>query len=181
MNSTPPVPSPVVPRGLFWGGLICGIMDINAAFIDVNVNFDMSPVRLLQNVAGALLGPAAYDGGAATAALGLVMHFTVAFTAATLFYLLAGRFPGLVRWPVPSGMLYGAVVFIVMYRGVIPLMIELKSLYLTTAFNHTWPKLRWSQLIVHVVCVGLPIALAVRRFPPRPEVIPVTREDLVGS
>ena len=153
-----------LPAGILWGGLICGVMDINAAFIDVKVNFDMGPVRLLQNVAGALLGPAAYDGGPPTAMLGLAMHFTVAFTAATVFHLLSRRFPGLLLWAVPAGLAYGAVVFIVMYRGVIPLMIELKTLYLTTSFNHTPPKLRWSQLLVHLFCVGLPIALAARRF-----------------
>jgi uncharacterized membrane protein YagU involved in acid resistance len=155
------------PRAILWAGSICGVLDLSAACIDVRLNLDMGPVRLLQNVAGALLGPATYDGGLATAALGLLLHFTVAFSATTIFYLLSRRHPMLLRWAVPSGLIYGAVVFLVMYRGVIPLTIQLKSLYLTT-FNHTLPKLRWSQLFVHLFCVGLPIALIVRRLAPPP-------------
>jgi len=72
------------------------------------------------------------------------------------------RVPKAILW---GGLVCGAVVFIVMYRGVIPLTIELKSLYLST-FNHNWPKLRWSQLVVHFVCTGRPIAFTVRRFAP---------------
>lgn len=151
-----------LPPAVLWGGIIGGTLDITAAFIDVGVNYGKDPVWLLQNVAGAVLGPASYDGGLPTAALGLLLHFTVAFSATTIFYLLARRFPSLLRHAVVSGLVYGAVVFLVMYRVVIPLTIQLKSLYLATAFNHAWPKLRWSQLLVHLACVGLPITLTVR-------------------
>ena len=159
---------PVVPKAIFWAGLIAGTLDLTAAFIDVGVNFDKGPIWLLQNVAGSLLGPRAYEGGLATAALGLVLHFTVAFAWTAVFYLLSRRFPVLLRRSVPSGLVYGAVVFLVMYRVTIPLTIALKSLYLTVPFNHHWPALRWSQLFVHFICIGLPIALVVRRFTPLP-------------
>ena len=153
---------PRVPVAILWAGLISGTLDITAACIDVSVNFGKGPLWLLQNVAGALLGPATYQGGLGTAALGLLMHFTVAFFWTTVLYLLARRFPGLLRQAVPTGLVFGTVVFLVMYRVVIPLTIELKSLYLTTDFNHTWPRLRWSQLGVHLACIGLPIALTLR-------------------
>ncbi len=155
-----------VPKAILWAGLIAGTLDITAACIDVGINFDKDPVWLLQNVASSLLGPRSYELGLATAALGLLMHFTVAFSWTTIFYLLSRRFPLLVRHPVVSALVYGILVFLVMYRVVIPLTIQLKSLYLTTAFNHNWPKLRWSQLFVHFICIGLPIALVVRRFTP---------------
>ncbi len=154
--------TPRVPRPILWAGLICGCMDITAAFIDVRVNFNRSPLWLLQNVASAVLGPASYEGGWATAALGLAMHFTVAFFWTTVFYLLSQRFPALLRWAVPSGIVYGALVFFMMFRVVIPLTIALKTLYVTVPFNHNWPQLRWSQFFVHVCCVGLTIALVLR-------------------
>jgi uncharacterized membrane protein YagU involved in acid resistance len=157
-----------VPKAILWAGLIAGTLDITAACIDVGVNFDKDPVWLLQNVASSLLGPRSYAGGLATAALGLLMHFTVAYTVTTVFYLLSRRWPVLLRWAVPSGLVYGALVFLVMYRVVIPLTIGLKSLYLTTAFNHNWPRLRWSQLFGHFLCIGLPIALVVRWLSPVP-------------
>jgi len=158
-----------LPKAILWAGLVCGCMDITAAFIDVGVNFGRSPLWLLQNVASALLGPASYEGGVPTAALGLLIHFSVAFTWTTIFYLLSRRFPGLLRQAVLSGLLYGAFVYFFMFRVVLPLTIQLKSLYLTTPFNHNWPLLRLSQFFVHLGCVGLPIALVIRAKSGRPK------------
>jgi hypothetical protein len=166
--TTQPAKKLQIPRAILGGGLTCGVLDITAAFIDAKMSFNVGPVRLLQGVAGALLGPATFDGGLATAALGLAMHFTVAFSATTIFYLLSRRWPVLIRWAVPAGLVYGGVVFLAMFRGVIPLTIALKSFYLTTPFNHALPKLRLAQFVIHLFCVGLAIALTVRRLAPRP-------------
>lgn len=155
-----------VPRAILWGGLIAGTLDITAACIDAGISYGMAPMRLLQVVASALLGPALFNGGFDTAALGLAMHFSVAFAATTIFYLLSRHYPLLLRWAVPAGLVYGAMVFLVMYRRVIPLTIELKSLYLANFTRPPLPKLRLQQFIIHLVCVGLPIALAARRFSP---------------
>jgi len=83
----------------------------------------------------------------------------------------------LTRWPVPFGILYGALVFIVMYRVVIPLIPLVNSLYLTE-FDRSIPKLTVRQLVIHLVCIGIPIALAVRAFgPPAGE----TREAVLST
>jgi hypothetical protein len=165
-----PAPAGRIPPAILWGWLICGVLDITAAIIEANYTFDLSPIGLLQNVASALLGPAAKEGGLVTAALGLAMHFTVAFTWTTIFYLLSRRFPLLLRWGgVPGGLVFGALVFLVMFRGVIPLTIELKTLCLTGYVPpKQLPPLRLPQFVIHLVCVGLPIALAARWFAPRP-------------
>ena len=108
-----------------------------------------------------------FEGGFATAALGLLMHFGVAFTATSIFYLLSRRFPVMVDWAVSSGSVYGVVWLLVMYRGVIPLTQALRRLYLSNV-KRTRPALWPLPLPVHIVCVGLPIALAVRHFGPWP-------------
>jgi hypothetical protein len=154
-------------RAILWGGLICGVLDISSAVI-ISLANDGSPVRMLQGIAGSLLGPASFQGGFATAALGLVMHFGVAFAATSIFYLLSRRFPAMVKWAVPSGLLYGVVWLLVMYRGVIPLTAALRPLYLSNVVKRPLPALWPVPLFVHMTCVGLPIALAVRRFGPRP-------------
>ena len=156
-----------LPRAIFWGWLICGILDINAAFISAYVQAGRSPVQLLQGVAGALVGPTTFNYGLATAALGLAMHFSVAFTVTAIFYGLSRRFTVLLRWGgVPAGLVYGAGVYFAMFRGVLPLMIELRSLYLTGFVRPPPPALGLPQFIIHLFCVGLPIALAARRFTP---------------
>src|SRR6266851_9229396 len=95
-------------RAILSGGLICGVLDISSAVIISLANHG-SPVRMLQGIAGALLGPVSFQGGFATAVLGLAMHFGVAFTAAAVFYRCSRRFPAMVAWAVPSGLVYGAV------------------------------------------------------------------------
>ena len=149
-------------RAIVWGGLLCGILDISAAFVLSWAIARVGPVRILQGIAEALLGPVSAQGGAASAALGLLMHFSVAFFWAAVYALLARRFPALLRWTVPAGLVYGAFVWIVMYRVVIPLVPVVNALYLTT-FDRAIPRLRLRQVVVHFLCVGLPIALAARR------------------
>jgi hypothetical protein len=149
-------------RAIAWGGLLCGTLDITAAFVLSWTIAHVGPLRVLRGIAGALLGPASETGGAAAAALGLLMHFGVALFWAAVFAGLARRFPALLRWSVPAGLLYGAVVWIVMYRVVMPILPRVNGLYLTTV-DRTLPKLRVRQLVVHFLCVGLPISLAARR------------------
>jgi hypothetical protein len=67
-----------------------------------------------------------------------------------------------------AGILYGVFWLLVMYRGVIPLMAALRPLYLANAPKRPLPPLFPLPILVHMTCVGLPIALAVRRFGPRP-------------
>jgi hypothetical protein len=169
-------------RAILWGGLICGVLDISSAVIISLANHG-SPVRMLQGIAGALLGPVTFQGGAATAALGLVMHFGVAFTATSIFYLLSRRFPAMVEWAVPSGLLFGVVWLLVMYRGVIPLTAALRSLYLSNYVKRPLPALWPLPLLVHMTCVGLPIALAVRHFGPWPRRTPgePAKSGMIGS
>lgn len=154
-------------RAILWGGVACGVLDITSAVI-ISVASGSSPVRMLQGIAGALLGPVTFQGGFGTAALGLAMHFSVAFTAASVFYLLSRRFPAMVEWAVPSGVVYGVLWLLIMYRGVIPLTAALKTLYLSNVVKRPLPALWPLPLLVHIVCVGLPIALAVRYFGPWP-------------
>ncbi len=149
-------------RAIAGGGFLCGILDISAAFVLSWSIARVGPIRVLQGIAEALLGPASAGGGAGSAALGLLMHFSIAFSWAAVFALLARRFPALLRWTAPAALVYGAFVWIVMYRVVIPLVPVVNALYLTR-FDRAIPRLRVRQVVVHVLCVGLPIALAARR------------------
>src|ERR1043166_1988532 len=85
-------------KPILYAGALVGVLDITAAFIQVYVASRMKPVRLLQGIAAGVLGrAAAVNGGLATAALGLAMHFTMALTVTTVFYLLSRRFPAMLR------------------------------------------------------------------------------------
>jgi hypothetical protein len=144
------------------GGLIAGAFDITYACVFSYLRSGVSPVRILQSVASGLLGAAARDGGAATAALGLFLHFLIAITWAALFYEASRHLPVLRRRPVLSGVVYGAVIYAVMNLIVVPLSAFPRKL--------TFPPLvLWTGLFVHMFLIGLPIALSVRRaFEPEP-------------
>jgi len=111
----------------------------------------VGPARVFQYVASALLGQASFGGGRAAALLGVLMHFGVAFAAAAVYYLLGLRFPALIRRAWVCGVLYGVAVYFVMARVVVPLSAA-RALPLSPA-----------QLVIHVLFVGLPIALLARR------------------
>jgi hypothetical protein len=79
-------------KPILYAGALIGVLDITAACINARVLAGFTPTHVLQSVAGGLLGRGTYNGGFAKAALGLVMHFTMALTVATIFYVLSRRF-----------------------------------------------------------------------------------------
>src|SRR5258705_8152721 len=150
-------PNPNTLLAILWGGLLCGVLDITAALV-VYGSMGAKPLRLLQGIAAGLLGPRTYNGGIATALLGLLCHFVIAFSAAAVF-VAASRFaPFLVRQAVLSGVLYGIAVYFFMSRVVVPLSAAAKFPFSL--------KMMVIGIVIHIFCVGLPIALAARRFAP---------------
>jgi uncharacterized membrane protein YagU involved in acid resistance len=132
------------------GGLLAGALDILYACLFWALKADVAPTRIFQSVAAGLLGEATYAGGAATAALGLALHFFIACTMAVTYYLAARRWPVLVRRPVPLGIAYGLLLYVVMNYVVVPL-----SAAGPGSSDPTWIAL---TVAVHAFFVGLPIA-----------------------
>src|SRR5580704_15206677 len=139
---------------VFFAGLPCGVLDITAAFVTWALQ-GVGPGRILRGIAGALIGPEAFQGGTATAALGLALHFLIAFSAAAVFYVASREIPFMTQRPILAGVLYGVCVYVVMYWIVMPLS-KLRP-------NHAL-KPSIIAIVTHILCVGLPISLVVRRF-----------------
>lgn len=135
------------------GGLLAGLLDLLAAFA---LGWPrVAPSRVLQYIASGALGPAAFRGGTMTALAGLLFHFTIAMVAAALYVHMAHRWPSLRQHPWRWGTAYGLAVYAVMTFVVLPL-----------SQAATQPPTLASMArmaVIHVVCVGLPIAFAARR------------------
>ena len=140
-------------------GLLTGVTDGLFASVS-SVAFHSTVTRLWQGVASTLLGKGALDGGLATAAVGVLMHFGVALGWSAVFValfdrsrpirdLLASRYGAL-----KVASLYGPFIWMVMSLAVIPLL-----LHRPPAITGRW----LVQLIGHIPFVGLPIAWSVRR------------------
>jgi len=151
MKAVPKGPLPAI----FWGGLLASALDLTQAFIGFSL-MGSTPYRILQRIAGGLFGTHSRDMGWASAAIGLVCHFTVAFGAAAIYYLASRKLRLLVERPVLCGLFYGELVFLFMYFVVIPL----------SAIGHPQYNIATyvTGLFGHPLLVGLPIALCVRRF-----------------
>lgn len=114
----------------------------------------VSPMRLFQGIASGLLGRSAFAGGMATALLGVLVHFFIAFVVVTTYHVAARRLPGLTLRPWTYGPLYGLVVYAVMTFIVVPLSaIGTRSPSTGVLVN---------GLLIHVLGVGLPAALSAR-------------------
>lgn len=144
-------------KSVFWGGLIAGTLDITAACVVSWLRAGVPPVRVLQSVASGLRGAAAYTGGTEAAVFGLVLHFFIATVWTVVFLLASRKLRFLVEQPIVWGLVYGVVVYAFMNFVVLPL---------SRFPQRTPPTLtgRLIGLVIIMFCIGLPIALIVRRF-----------------
>ena len=133
-------------------GLLSGIIDLTATSILVKTQ-GVPIERLLQTIASGALGPSAFQEGKKTAAMGVFFHFFIAFFAALIYYAISRKMSALIDYPLFSGVVYGSAVHLVMSRIVVPLSAAPKREFSAKAFL--------TQLIIHIFCVGLPIALVV--------------------
>jgi hypothetical protein len=143
---------------LVRAGLLTGVIDGLFSSVLAAFFYHSTVTRLWQGVASVLLGKGALDGGTATALIGVLMHFGVAFGWSAVFLflvmrlqrvrqLLASRY-GVVK----VATLYGPFIWMVMSLVVIPLL-----LHRPPAINIRW----LIQLIGHIPFVGIPIVASI--------------------
>ncbi len=161
MNTSTSTPFSRACLAILWGGLACGIGDISQAFVVFGLQSGAKPMRILQSVAAGLIGRNAFEGGWKTAFLGAALHFFIALTVAVVYYTASRWISFMNQHAVISGLLYGEMVFLVMYFFVLPLSATGKGLFTLPTFSLgtyiTGP-------IGHTFLVGLPVALIVRRY-----------------
>ena len=143
-------------RIVLAAGMLAGAMDITAAFLHSGAR-GVPPLTVLKAVASGVLGPASFGYGLGAAALGLALHFLIAHIWAAIYYAASRKIAFLTERPFVSGVLYGLLVNTLMRHVVVPLSAAPKfsgqtALHVAIGYG------------IHVVCVGLPIALVVARF-----------------
>jgi hypothetical protein len=132
------------------GGGIAGTVDLLQACILFGWDIPLA-------IAGGLLGPGAFNGGAGTYILGIALHFFIACSAAAVYYGASLKLGFLKEYPLVCGLFFGAAVEDFMRFVVLPLCaLHAKGPYKLNDLV--------LGLVVHMVVVGLPIAYSVRRF-----------------
>jgi hypothetical protein len=139
---------------IVYGGLAIGVLDFLDASIFFTKYFGITVQRVWQGVAAGVLGrEAAIAGGWNTAALGICLHFVVAFFIAAVYYVLARNISLLILHPIVSGLIFGVIANYVMQFVVIPLSAigwRATPFDLGSTLN---------SVIGHALLVGLPVAL----------------------
>ncbi|HLZ52181.1 MAG TPA: hypothetical protein VKP61_15650 [Candidatus Acidoferrum sp.] len=153
MNAISATLSAQTPRAwsaIFVGGLIAGTLDLTAAFI-------LYGPAVPRGIAAGVLGPRAFQGGAATYALGIVLHFLIALSAAAVYYAASRKLEFLTEHFLVCGLFYGIAVYLVMNLIVLPLSALHARDPLSLVGTIT-------GLLIHMSCVGLPISFIARRY-----------------
>src|SRR4051794_19667461 len=110
-----------VARAVIYGTLAVGTLDILDAFIFFGLRSGARPMRILQSIAGGVLTrPVAQQGGWPAAALGLGLHYFIAFGIVLTYVLVSRRLRVLARHPFVFGPLYGIAAYLVMNAIVVP-------------------------------------------------------------
>jgi hypothetical protein len=136
-------------RPILIATLIAGTLDILSAFLFAGMA-GMKPLGVLRFVASGPFGSAA----AATpgwAAVGLAVHFAIMACMVAVYMLAAPRIPALLRQPMLAGLVYGLLLWLLMYWLVLPLR-----------FAMPLPNTLWgiaNAIFSHCALVGIPIAL----------------------
>ena len=140
----------VLLRPIIIGGGVVGVLDMIPAFITYGLT---AP----QGVAAGLIGRStAFQGGIPTWCLGMLLHFFIAFTAATIYCLASRRLKFLGDHWLVCGLFYGVAVFLFMNLVVVPL----------SALHMVGPQLRWliEGMLGNMVEIGLPISFSLYKF-----------------
>jgi hypothetical protein len=137
-------------RPILIGGGIAGALDLASALI----TFGSQNPRI---IAAGLIGLQAVRTGIFPWILGVVLHFFIAFSAATIYCLASRKLDFLRDHWLACGMFFGIAVFLVMNLVVLPLC----------AFHYTGPYLLRGLIqgvVAHMLLIGLPITFSLHRL-----------------
>src|SRR4051812_18210463 len=142
-------------RPIVIATLIAGTLDIISAFV-FSAMAGVSALAVLKFVASGPFGSAPTE-SLGWGLAGLLVHFAIMACMATAYMIVAPRLPILLRNPIVAGILYGVLLWIIMYWIVRPLRFPELPL------PHTLKGIS-QALFAHCILVGIPIALVAARY-----------------
>ena len=141
-------------KAILYGTLVAGALDATDGVVFFGLQ-GLNPIQVLQYIASGLLGQQSFQGGLATAGLGVLLHFGIAAVVAATYVVAGLKLPILRGQAVVLGLLYEAAVYLVMNLIVLPMSAVAHTPITTAALLN--------GLIGHALFVGLPIAFFARK------------------
>jgi uncharacterized membrane protein YagU involved in acid resistance len=137
-------------------GLIAGTLDITENLV-FNAFRHITPVQIFQYIASGLTGAWAFHAGMESVALGVAIHYSIALFWTAVYYAASRSMVILIRRPVVCGLVYGAVVYLIMNFVVVPLTRVPHARAAMTLAS------RVSGVLALLFCIGVTVAVLVRR------------------
>jgi hypothetical protein len=103
---------------ILFTALLTGVIDILFAFI---INYKTPAVIILRFIASGLFGGAAFSAGIEMAYYGILIHFWIAITWTTIFFLLYPKLSNSLKSRIALVIVTGVVIWLVMNLVVVPL------------------------------------------------------------
>ena len=150
-------PGRAVTRAILWGGVAVGALDALDGVAFYRLAAGLGPIQVLQYIASGLLGSAAFDGGLPAAALGALIHFTLAYGFTAALVLAFAVVPRIREFWVLIGLGWGVAVWAVMNLVVLPHASRVAPSPLTAAAVV-------NGVVGHALTVGLVPAWVTRRL-----------------
>ena len=141
---------------ILWIGLVAGTLDITENIV-FNAFRKVTPWRIFQYIASGLIGRQSFQMGWTSVGLGVPVHYAIALTWTALFFIAATKFRVLTRRPILSGIIYGLIVYAVMNFIVLPMTAVPPRPAIVPMV------VRINAVLALIFCIGLPIALLMRR------------------
>ena len=118
----------------------------------------ITPAMVFQYIASGLIGATAFRIGLASVALGVALHYTIALIWTALFYAASRKLAILCRLSIPTGLVYGGVIYLFINFAVLPLSgVSHPQSAMTIAS-------RINGVLALLLCIGLPISLLTMRL-----------------
>jgi len=144
-------------RSIAVGGIIIGTLQLIVQdFLVFSLLGKIPFISIFQYIASGALGNTAFEGGLATALLGVIFHYLISFVIAAVFIMSAARIPLLRRNAIVGSILFGVAAWFVMDFIVTPLSAA-PPLPAPTLFQLI------ETIIDHALIVGLPLGILVWR------------------
>ena len=143
---------------ILLSGLLVGTLDMTAACINAYLSFGLGPDRVFKYIASGIMGKTAFSGGIGVAALGVIMHYLVAYSWTALFFIAYPKTNLIRQNKYLTGTFYGMLIWTVMNLLVVPLTKVPKP---KNGFNVTQAYINAGILIV---AIGIPLSFIAYKY-----------------
>jgi hypothetical protein len=103
---------------ILLSGLLVGTLDILSAFVDFYISRGKNPTVILNYIAGAAVDKTT-SAGTGGALIGLLFHYTIAFSFTFLFFWLYARVNWLSKNWIVTGIVYGLFIWVMVNQVIL--------------------------------------------------------------